>query len=381
MIKYSHQENKDFHSWPLSNLREFLKKNHMEVKEMGWIILIIVAVWFVLSVKILGPEEMAVLVFLGKPVGFRDSGIHLVLFLFFRLEKRPKKLFNLDYPAREVITKEKRVRGTKYGTQILKVDAVAYLSFPREAKARGDLIKIVQFDVPFDEEKLKTWTEDSVVGVLRAVFAGMSWKEAIEKIEEIRKEVEDKFREADGALVKAGFNPDDLKLTITEIKLPPELAKTLPLPDQERIKKDAAKFVAERQAREWVGMVLESYALVQGKSLKEIQAEIEADKKLQRELLDYAEEMNQRLEEANRGAFHHVIVGGNGKPNKEKGEGFIDALVKGVIEVIIASKMFPGGKGGEEKTPSEKKEKKLEEMDGEEKLRHLEREEFGKERS
>jgi len=172
----------------------------------------IVCLLLVKSIVILGPEEMGVLLYLGKPVGFCNSGINLILFPLYTIAKRPKTMFNLDYPAREVITREGVYKGIKYGAQVLKVDAVAYLNLPRGVtKKKGNLIKIVESKIPYDQEGLKVWTEDSVVGSLRTVFASMTWMEAIEKIEFLKKETEKKFRDADGALVKVGFNPPDLK--------------------------------------------------------------------------------------------------------------------------------------------------------------------------
>jgi len=305
-----------------------------------WLFLGTVLLWVVKSVQILSPKEMAVLLFLGKPMGFCDSGIHFVPFLLYSLVKMPKKMFNLDYLASEVITRKGAYNGVKYGAQVLKVDAVAYLSFPRGiTEDEGNLIKIVESDVPYEEEGLKNWTEDSVVGSLRAVFADMTWMEAIEKIEDLKKKTEKKFQDADGALVKAGFNSRDLKLVIKEVKLPKELEESLVGPDRERLKMNAADFIAKRQAKEWVGMVVESYAYVKGKSVKKAQKEIDSNEEIQREFLDYAKMVNLRLEEADRGTVMHVVVdGGEINGNKKSSQnGFLENLTKNIIEILTVS--------------------------------------------
>lgn len=367
---------------------------------------ILIVAWLLLSIKFLGPDEMAVLVIFGYPVEFHDSGPCFVPFLpYCYLARRPKTLYNFDYPASEVITKEgvysgteertgkrpkkgpkKEIKkgtreepkkGTKYATQVITVDSVAYLRFPASKR----LIDIVKSRIPVKTEELKDWTEESVVGALRVVLGRKTWKEITEEIDKVRRKAQGEFRRRDGALLMAGFDPKDMRLTIKEIKLPKELEAALPIPDRERLKEEAAGFVARRQAIEWVGMVLEAYALAKGKSLKEIQKEIETDEKMQREFLDYSKKMNLRLEEADRQALHHVIVEGDEKSNEGKGEGFIDTLAKAAIKVIIASKMFPEEKGGKGKPSPGEKEKKVEEMTGGEILRHLEREEFGSERS
>jgi len=341
----------------------------------------IVLLWVVKSIQILNPKEMAVLLFLGKPIGFCDSGIHFVPFLLYSLVKRPKKMFNLDYLASEVITKKGTYKGVKYGAQVLKVDAVAYLSLPRGiTKNGGNLIKTVESDVPYDEEGLREWTEDSVVGSLRAVFADMTWMEAIEKIEELKKQTEKKFQDADGALIKAGFDSRDLKLVIKTVKLPEELEKALVGPDQQRLLMNAAEFVAKRQAKEWVGMVIESLAFAKGKSVKQTQKEVNANPQMQKEFFDYAKIVNLRLEESERGTVTHIVVDGGDIKNNEKGNqsSFLEKCTKHIIEIFVAAQGLPKktkklptndeGKKGEDKkeknTPQENIKEAIEILDG-----------------
>jgi len=323
-------------------------------------IVLVIFMWVIKSIKIIGPKEMAVLVFLGKPITFCDSGIHFVPFLLSSLVKVPKKMYNLDYPAKEVITKEGTYKGVKYGVQVLKVDSVAYVNFPRDK----NLIKIIESDVPTETEGLMDWTEEAVVGALRLVLGRKTWKEATEEIDEARKKTEEIFKKEDGALIKAGFKADGLRLTIKEIKLPKELEKALIKVDQERLKSDAASFVAKRQAKEWVGMVLESYAQVRGKSVEEVQKEIDTNEKIQREFLDYIKEVNIRFGEAERKALTDIRVEGG----KSDSGGFIESLIK----VVAAAKRIPEV-GKEEKEEKEER-KKPEEMEDEEYLQYLEEE-------
>jgi hypothetical protein len=130
---------------------------------------------------------------------------------------------------------------------------------------------------------------------------------------------------------------------IKEIRLPEELEKSLPVVDQERVKAEAANFVSKRQAIEWVGMVLESFAQAKGKKVKEIQKEIESDKSLQREFLDYIKDVNIRLEEAERGSLVDIRVNG------------AQGLEKALLELIAAWKRIPT----EKKKPEKKEEKRI----------------------
>jgi len=299
---------------------------------LGLICLIVVK-----SIVILGADEMGVLSFLGKPIGFCDSGFNFVLFPLYAVTKRPKTMFNLDYPATEVITCEGKYHGVKYGAQVIKVDAVAYLNFSRGAnKKNNSLIRIVESKVPYDQEGLKIWTADSVVGSLFSVFAGKTWMEAIEEIELLKKVVGETFRDPDGALVKAGFDPPDLKLTIKGIKLPPDLEKALTGPDKERLKMLAAGFVAKRQSLEWVGMVVEAIAYSEGKSIKAVQKQIDADPKMKKEIFKYAQMINLRLEEAERGAVTHVVVDGGDTDGKVNQNNLLGDITKRAIEFFAA---------------------------------------------
>jgi len=322
--------------------------------------LIIPGIWLGFSVKFIKPEEMGILVIFGIPWKFYESGPHLVPFLpFCYLKKYPKKWYSLDYPARTVITKEgwypeeeeEYPKGRKrlYGAQILNVDATAYIQFPRQAKRKregeaGDLIEIYKSGIPIKDKELMDWTEESVVGALRLALGERTWKEATEEIDKIIRRANELFKAKDGALIKAGFGEENLRLVITEIKLPKELENMLPVTDQERLKAEAADFVAKRQAIEWVGMVLQSFAQSRGKKLKEIQEEIEKDKNLQKEFLAYAKEMNLRLEEANRGALIDIRV--------EKAEGFEKTLLETValLKTLPLEKLFPPKKEKEERT-------------------------------
>ncbi|MBA4318584.1 MAG: hypothetical protein C0412_09295, partial [Flavobacterium sp.] len=43
-----------------------------------WLTLSLILVWFILSLKIVGPDEIAVKVYFGNPVAFCDSGFQFV---------------------------------------------------------------------------------------------------------------------------------------------------------------------------------------------------------------------------------------------------------------------------------------------------------------
>lgn len=265
----------------------------------------IFALWVIKSIKIIGPKEMAVLVTLGKPTAVLDSGLNFVPYLICSLLKFSTKMFNFDYPAKEIITKAKRYKGVKYGVQVITVDSVAYVRFPRGKDKK--LIEIVRSDVPTEEKALKDWTEEVIIAVIRLVLGQKTWKECTEETDKLKEEIENVFRKADGVLLKAGFKADDLRIVIKEIRLSKELEAALMAPEKKRLEKDAADFEAEAQARKWVGMIFHTMALAEGKSVKVIQKRIRADEDLQKKFMEYAMSINSDLEMADRKAIFKFV--------------------------------------------------------------------------
>lgn len=237
-----------------------------------------VIVWFALSIKIVGPAEMGVLVILGVPVTFVDSGIRLIPFFFAcYIVLYPRKLYNLNYIARKIISKEAEYPSPeeepdpkerrKYGAQVLAVDSVAYIRFPQD----DDLIEILKSRIPTREKDLLNWTEESVVGSIRATLGGLTWKEATENIRGIRKKADELFRGPDSPLRMAGFNKEDLKLAIEEILPPEELTEALPTVDIERLQAEAALFEAEQRAEETGGALIQMFCRETGMARRDVE--------------------------------------------------------------------------------------------------------------
>jgi len=313
----------------------------------------IVLLWVVKSIQIIGPTEMAFLLMFGKPIRFLNSGLNFVPYLICTLAKFPKKLFNFDYHARQVITRAGKYKGVEYGVQVIDVDSVAYICFPRSGRLR----EILQSDIPTDKEALKIWTEDIIVAAIRFVLGRKTWKECTENIDRLKVKIEEIFRKADGALLKAGFEADNLNLVIKEIKLSKELEDSLVAPDRERLKKDASNFESQSQAMKWVGMVFHSMALAEGRDIREIQEKIRLDKGLQDKFVDYALKMNSDIELADRKAIFKFINEGN------NGGG-----IPG--NIVLFTKLLEKFLGMKENSKDQKKEakderkKKISKMDG-----------------
>lgn len=343
---------------------------------MAWFILgiVIIIVLMVGSIKIVGPDEMAVKIIFGEAVGVCESGLVLdprfLLPGYFKcyLKRYPKKMYNFDYRAREVITQAGEYNGVYYGAQILKVDAVAYLNFPREKRgkeATGDelidvemeegvekthpLIKILRAQVPTDEEKLKDWTEEAVLGALRVAFGEMTWMEAVVNIKGLTEKAEAVFKSADGALIRAGFSRKGIQLVIAEIKLPPQLQQAMPHVDRQRMEADAAGFEAQQRAKETVGTVIEMMAKSRGIDPEKIQKEINENEEMKKEFLALSKDLITREIALKRGAYVDIRVEG------------ATGLEKAILNALAAWKRMPMGSPGESSAKEPTKEEKPEE--------------------
>ncbi len=280
------------------------------------IVLALALLWFIVSLKIVGPDEMAVKVMFGEPKSFCESGFRFVPFLpRFKcyLKRYPKKMYNFAYEEHTVVTQagEYGKPPVNYGSQVLRVDSVAYLNFPREIESGSEdektgthpLIKILRAGIPTKDEDLKDWTEEVVVGALRVAFGKMTWMEAIENMPRINEEAMHVFTDVDGALLRAGFRPKGIKLIVKEIKLSEELKKALMEPEKARLQADAAINTAKAQAIERIGTILNAMATTKGITVDELQKEIQINPALQEELRKYIQDLHLRLEEAETGAL------------------------------------------------------------------------------
>lgn len=350
---------------------------------------VFVGFWILMSIKIIGPAEMAVFIWLGEPVGFRDSGPCFVPWLLGEVKRYPKKMYNFDYRTRKVITQagkfksKKEKEETYYGSQVLEVDSVVYLNFPREERgeATGDtlidvemmevkgkkvekthpLIKILRAQVPIEDETLKDWTEEAVLGALRVAFGKMTWRQAVEDIKKVTEEAEKVFTSADGALIRAGFSRKGIRLVIAEINLPEELRRALTEVDKQRLEKEAAFFEAKQRAIETIGAIIQMMAEARGVSPETIQAQIEADPALQKEFLDQAKYLIAREQAIKGNSFVNIEVQG------------AEGLERTFLNLLAAWQRMPMGRGAEIKP--EKREEKAAEEAGEKKLKEPVKEE------
>lgn len=309
----------------------------------GIVLGVIAIIWVRRSVKIVGPDERAVLVIFGKPIDIRDSG--WVFNLRFPLpgcylKKFPTKVYNLAFPTREVITKAGEYNDVEYGAQVLKVRLVIYTRFP---SSKDQLIEAFKARVPTEESALMDFFEEIAVGSLRVVLGNMTWRETIEQRNKIRSQTE-KAIQASKMFKKTGFSKAETSLVIQEIELPPGLERALPTMDIQRLEMEASKYEASQVATETVGTAIQMMAKSRGIKPEDVQEKINKSTKMQREFLELAKDLIVREMGSKRGAYLDIRVGGVESKGEGAGKGFIEKVTEAIIAIVAAYQNMPKGK-------------------------------------
>ncbi len=361
--------------------------------------------WVLLSIKIIGPAEMAVKVYFGVPFSVCDSGIRFVPWFFglTYVVRYPKRIYNFEYEKHEVVTKagwySPKAGATKddpeeplvyYGAEPIEVESVVYLNFPRErdllidatgqavgflqdkekTEATGEerkravdklytvdkdgakvearleethpLIKILRAGVPIEFDALRDWIEEAVESALRVALGKITWKQAQVDMACVVKEVNEIFAKTDGALIKAGFRPQGIKLSIEQINYSDDLLKSFAQVDKARLFKDAAGYDAEAQAIDRVETILYVMARTQGVDITVVKEKIKGDTALQAEILEYAKGLHADLEKADRSSYFKF---------DSSSAGGIDKGLQDLFALVLRG--IPGkGQGGAAQGPS-----------------------------
>lgn len=322
-----------------------------------------IAAWFLCSLKIIKPDEMAVLVILGEPISFQNSGLVFVPWLpgcFLKIF--PKKLYNLPFPTGEVITKEGKYGkdNKEYGAVVIQVSAVMYFRFPQDET----LIKTYESGIPTDDRMLMDFFEEVSVGSLRAVGGTMTWRETIENIGKITRKTESLIKKSK-TFAETAINGDDMTWTIKEIQLPPDLERTLSQIDIQRIQAESARFEAEQMMTETIWTAVLGVAQSRGIPVEDVQEMINTDANMQKEFLELTKDLLIRRMGAKYGSYLDIRVSTGATRGRNRTEdgtgGFIDQLIErgteAAIAIMAAKEKIPDGPRSEEKKPLSKVDK------------------------
>jgi hypothetical protein len=162
--------------------------------------------------------------------------------------------------------------------------------------------------------------------------------------------VKDIISSTDGALVIAGFEPNDVNINIKEIVLPSELESVMPEVERQRLEAEAAPFEAEQRAIETVGTVIRMMAEARGRPVPEIRQSIDTNDELQREFLNLAKDLITR---------EMAIQGNQFSDTRIQVQG-ADGIERMILNALAALKRMPGG-GVKPSTKKIKGKKKIKE--------------------
>jgi hypothetical protein len=247
---------------------------------------IVAVAWVILSIKIVGPDEIAVRIILGKAKTFLSSGLCFVPWLFGLnyLKRFTKKRIDLNFTVNFFTKKgpfpeenEGKEKGdepmTEYGVANAGADVGLYIKYPerrelvvyddtgevagsifddqfrkvRSALEEGKsikekdgdrilclekehpLVELVRAGVPAEKEKLRDLLEESVTATVEQIGSQKTWKEVSARRARVAKEIEAALKSpTESLLLKVGFRPSCVvRFTIEKLTLPKEIESAL----------------------------------------------------------------------------------------------------------------------------------------------------------
>jgi len=290
-------------------------------------------VWFVASWKIIGPAQVGIILFCGKPeecvypsgfvfvpwCPFRWSGLPL-----WYLIRIPTKLFKLSYEGTEeyeIYTSDR---------QLVMPEVSFYVEFPyNEADS---LIQMIKSGVPITEEKLAVWAEDILLPALRRILQKKSHTELIGAVDfvGINKEVNELLDAKDSPLRACkvtGRNPNETDpgtgrafVEIETFGFTEGLQQAMQAPVEQGYLAAAAKETAKRNAEEVGGQVLGIVARAHGLTVEGLEADLKAgpeNRKKYEKTFEWAQLQTMRDRGTGDGLTYtdaHIDINSGGKP-------------------------------------------------------------------
>jgi regulator of protease activity HflC (stomatin/prohibitin superfamily) len=206
-------------------------------------ILLVLVVWAALGFRIIREDERAVVVRLGKPDRFVDSGFKWTLWPLEYVRRFTKNLIQLNFTLAGIITARGMSEDEKieYGEANIGVETTMYFRWPEG----NDLLETIQIiGNPENKAGLVDIFEESVLDAFRSVGGHQTW----------RKIVQDRRQFAADVLNALVDEPDDpiklaklqnVKLVIKHLNLPDNLKNAITKPEIARIELEAARADAE----------------------------------------------------------------------------------------------------------------------------------------
>jgi len=247
-------------------------------------------VWrYWLSVKVVGKDEVAIMLFFGEPEPLiYESGPVFLPWVPIKwdghypweLVRIPTKQLPFNFEGKV----EQRIWSSD--RQMLLVDISGYVRFPFNEP--DSLVLMIKSGVPTEETALGEWMEKEVVSGLRDIMAGFDHKQAIGRsnISSIRIAATDFFLQPAGLFARSGLCGNDphnftvgtgeVIIRIDTVNPTAELQKAMESPVVATYQAEAAKETARKNAEEIGGQILGTVARTHGMTPQQLDTDLTA---------------------------------------------------------------------------------------------------------
>jgi regulator of protease activity HflC (stomatin/prohibitin superfamily) len=199
--------------------------------------------------RVVKPNEVAVRILFGLPRGVEKYGLKFIIWPFEQLVAYSTKALLLEFPDFEVTTSAGKYCGHRREKATVIIERpTLYFQWPADENL---LHAYKNLPKPTETEKLQRIFQDIVTNTIRSVCGALTWQELVENPQVIYKKVlailQDPNADATNPFFRGSVKP--LSVEIKGIKLPPELATVINLPEAARFRAEETIIIAEAEAK------------------------------------------------------------------------------------------------------------------------------------
>jgi regulator of protease activity HflC (stomatin/prohibitin superfamily) len=190
-------------------------------------LLILVAVYLICGITVIGPNEMGVKVFLGRPQGVVQSGFTFVWPFLGRVIKFTTAQEEIELNEIKIIT----AADNDHASAMVRVS----LSFRFRWPTDDDLIESVRAFRNFGHDYLKTMLSEAVVNIAEAVGGRMNWKELFRDKQVFEQAVRAEMVNLPNELIIHAGRLQNPRIFLVQVILPDDLEKVITLPEVRKL--------------------------------------------------------------------------------------------------------------------------------------------------
>jgi len=198
--------------------------------------------------RMIEPNEMAVRVLLGIPLRVEKFGLKFIVWPFEKLVTYPTKALRFEFPDFEVITSAGEYDSHYYEKITVTIERpTLYFQWPND---KNLLQAYKNLPGPMEVEKLRKEFEDIMVNTLRSHYSVLTWRQISKSPQTVYSDVLAVLRKS-GDMTNPFFRGrvKPLSIEIKGVKLPPELATVINLPEAARFRAEETIITAEAEAK------------------------------------------------------------------------------------------------------------------------------------